>query len=283
MVVPRAWTRRRKLGIVSGVVFALAICLCAAPLVQWQRVNEQRTFSLSNLRRLTLALQLYAQDYNGCLPLAAQRQSSGMWLTWTDRLKGYTQRAGTLDNPSNPVRGDAMSFNPFASNPFSLNPFPLDPHPDDAESEASKVVEPDLGFTVKTSYALNHRFYGQFGSGPFPLEDLEVGNQTVLLAEAGPMWSVSGREESASARRSLFARIAYGDTLDRYHGLVPYPSTHSGRMAVAAADGHAVAVRVEHYSPEDGPHDSLYGRLGGDLYNWNGGHPNGEVDRPPRE
>ena len=52
---------------------------------------------------------------------------------------------------------------------------------------------------------------------------------------------------------------------------------------VVAVDGHAVMVEVKHYGPEDSPHDPLYGRIGNSIYNWNGGHPNGETDTPPRE
>jgi prepilin-type processing-associated H-X9-DG protein len=246
-----AWTRKRKLSAAIGVTLALVALISTPSLLAWQRENEQRTYSLSNLRRLTLALQLYAQDYDGCLPLTARKQTDGMWLTWTDDIKSYTQLRSTLDNPSNPIEGT--------------------------------VIEPTMGFKVKTSYALNRRFYGQFSGGPFPLENLDVANQTALLVEAGPMWTLTGRETNASPRRSHDARIEYGDTMDRYRGLVPYPSTHGGRIAIAAADGHAAAVRVEHYSAADGPHDTLYGRIGGELYNWNGGHPNGEIDRPPHE
>jgi hypothetical protein len=97
------------------------------------------------------------------------------------------------------------------------------------------------------------------------------------------MWRDPRKPPYRKTDRSAFARLIYSDTLDRVDGFCPYPSPHAGKMVVVAADGHAEVIDIEHYTREDGAHDRLYGRLGKDLYNWNGGHPNGETDRPPRE
>jgi type II secretory pathway pseudopilin PulG len=247
-------TRRRKLRGFGIALLLVAVLIALPPLLDWQRLNEQRTLSLSNLRRLTLALQLYAQDYDGCLPVPAERQTDGQWLTWPDRIKGYTQLSSIRENPSNPI-----------------------------SALHTTVMEPDLHIPVHTCYALNHRFNSQFSRGPFHLENLEMSNQTAMLVEAGPMWNVTGRDGQSDPHPAPYARLDYGDTLNRYRGLVAYPSTHGGRIAVSAADGHAASLRVEHYLPADGPHDPLYGRIGGDIYNWNGGHPNGELDHPAHE
>jgi hypothetical protein len=245
--------KQTRLAIVIGAL-ALVGAAGLPAVLDWQRLNANRTQSLANMRRLAIALQLYAQDYDGSIPIAAQRRADGSWLTWPVRLKGYTDLRQILNNPSNPIS---------AAN--------------------ARVIEPTAGFRVDTSYALNRRFNDQFGRGPFPLDNLELSGQTVLLIEAGPMWPITGRNVANGPRVAPYARIDYGDTLDRYKGLVPYPSTHGGRIAVVAADGHALAVPVEHYTAADGPHDPLYGRIGGDIYNWNGGHPNGAVDRPSHE
>lgn len=77
--------------------------------------------------------------------------------------------------------------------------------------------------------------------------------------------------------------LEYGDTMDRYGSYFPYPSTHNGLMAVVAADGHGVILNVQHYTTKDGSHDRGYGRIGSGIYNWNGGHANGETDRPAKE
>ncbi len=236
------------------LLMALTI-LCLLPLLLgWQRSNEERTFSLSNLRRLCDDLHLYAQDYDDRLMPPAQRLPDGSWFTWPQKLSGYGATADILNNPANSI-----------------------------EAVGRTVTDPMHAYAIHTSYALNSRFYGAFAPGPFLLDNLELPSQTVLLIEAGPMWAVTGRSAHAAPSPQPLARLDYGDTLDRVAGLVPYPSTHTGKIALAAADGHAVTVRVEHYSRADGPHDRLYGRIGGDIYNWNGGHPNGELDRPPHE
>jgi prepilin-type processing-associated H-X9-DG protein len=97
------------------------------------------------------------------------------------------------------------------------------------------------------------------------------------------MWRRPRSPDSSDANGTGFALLDYGDTTDRYRNLFAYPSPHDGRMTVVAADGHGLLITVDHYGPADGSHDPLYGRVGGNIYNWNGGHPNGETDRPPRE
>ena len=77
-----AWSKNRKITSTFGILLVLTGLLSAPALLDWQRLNEQRTFSLSNLRRLTLALQIYAQDYDGCLPVPAEKRPDGSWLTF---------------------------------------------------------------------------------------------------------------------------------------------------------------------------------------------------------
>ncbi len=143
--------------------------------------------------------------------------------------------------------------------------------------------DPARSFVVSTSYALNARFWNTFAPGPFPVDNLELPAQTALFVEAGPMSAQALRAPRSNAESHDWARLEYGDTADVVEGLWPYPSTHGGKMAVVAADGHAVSLTVEHYAPTSGPHNALYGRIGGDIYNWNGGHANGDVDHPPVE
>ena len=74
------------------------------------------------------------------------------------------------------------------------------------------------------------------------------------------------------------ARAAYTDTATEPES---YRSPHAGRMNVAAADTHTVNIKVAHYNTAG--HDPLLGRLGAAVYNWNGGHPNGDTAGPPHE
>lgn len=230
-LLPRVSLALAATGLIAGLLSLLA----------WQRAQSQRTACQSNQRRLAIALLLYAQDNEGCLPPPEQRRSDGGWRTWVDALEPYVVREGTTVCPANPAQG--------ARNPYQGYPFPH-------------------------SFALNERFYGVFAPGPFPIENLEIQARTVLLVEGG--WF---RAEGPFGRPTYpWAMSVYWDTAWWPN---VYPSPHAGRMNVVAADGHAITVTVAHYSAAD--HDPLYGRLGGTIYNWNGGHPNGETSGPPRE
>ena len=161
-----------------------------------------------------------------------------------------------ISNPSNPVK------------PFSVRPLLTDP----ADHHA-----------IDTSYALNHRFWGEFGPGPFPVGNLEIPEQTALLVEAGRMAADPRHPQLANTHNGGLAVDLYTDTTDRVGGLSPFPSTHGGQIGMVAADGHGLTARALFYGPNDGPHDKKLGRIGDAVYNWNGGHPNGETDKPACE
>lgn len=261
--------RKRSLLIVSSILIVLGV-LITPPLVQWQQVGLQKTRSLSNLRRLADAWQMYVEDWDGYPVKPLEQRPDGHRYTWCQGLGGYGISEYLMENPANPTgfkRSDR-----YASPAASLG-----------QHGQSPKRDPEFGFMVETSYALNHRFWDTFGRGPFPVENLELAEQTVLFVEAGPMSPDPLRAPRNRSESGDFASIVYGDIMDRKEGRFAYPSSHDGKLAVVAADGHAPAFRVEHYLPSDGPHDPLYGRIGGDIYNWNGGHPNGELDRPAHE
>ncbi len=238
----------KRMQITAVVVTGLLALLSLPSVLQWQKNHEQQTLSLSHLHRLAYSLQLYAQDYDDALPEPIAPSSC---LDWTTRLRGYYDNRQELQNPSNPFQR------------------PIKDHA--------------TGCPIHSGYALNQRFYGQFSPGPFPFYNLVLPAQTALLVEAGPMWKTTGRAEQNSASPQPWGSFAYTDTLQRFNGLVPFPSTHNHKLCLAAADGHAVCVRVAHYSPADGPHNTMLGRIGSHMYNWNGGRPNGHADQPPQE
>jgi hypothetical protein len=233
------------------LLLGIAAWIGLPPLLQWRQMGEQRALSLSNIRRIGTGALLYAQDWDGRLMPLAERESGGdrpTWHTWPETLRPYVSGESTFENPSNPT--------------------------------TAATSDPTLGCPVHASYAFNRRFWNVFSPGPFPLENLELSEQTAMFVEAGPFWSRPTHKLRTDS--PAYALLGYGDTTDRWKGLVTYPSTHDGRMAVVAADGHGIVVTVEHYDTKS-RHDPLYGRIGGSLYDWNGGHPNGETDRAPRE
>lgn len=141
-------------------------------------------------------------------------------------------------------------------------------------SADTSARNPYAGFTYPCGYAINLRFHDYFGNGAFSLDALELPSQTAMLVEAGPVRS-GGPFTGPDTDTAL---NWYWDT-SWWPGA--YGSPHSRRMVVAAADGHVVCERVAHYSPDG--HDMVYGRLAGAIYNWNGGHLNGETDGPVHE
>jgi len=116
------------------------------------------------------------------------------------------------------------------------------------------------------SYALNVRFYDRFQPGPYPYENLELPAQTAMVVET-----------AARGPKSPSVSGYWDTTVDTDC----YPVPHGGRANVAAADGHVITVKIARHAPGD--HDVLYGRFGGSMFNWNGGHPNGDTTGRARE
>ena len=252
-----ARSQARKRAAATGArILAAGLLLAAlasiAPLTAWQRREQRDAVSLSNLRRLGQGALLYSQDWDDRPPppvLAVVTPAGTQYRTWPQFLLSYLPDKTTLDNPLNPL--------------------------------AKNTTDPTGKYAVTSGYALNSRFYNTFGPGTYPLDNLELPYRTVLFIEAGPTQSDPLHPVPADA--SAVARLDYGDVGNVVNGRFCYPSPHHGKIALVAADGHAETVAVAHYRPTDGPHDRRYGRVGGAIYNWNGGFATGETDKPPRE
>jgi prepilin-type processing-associated H-X9-DG protein len=229
----------------ATAVVAIAALLCAGfTLVRIEVRESARTECLSNERRLSTALLLYSQDHDGRLPPPDYPDpglGSAGWRDWVGILQPYSTTEHIAECPANGAGG---------------------------------AKEARHGYAFPYSYALNERFYGVFGPGPFPLENLEIAAQTVLVAEGGEF--TGGRP--ATTADGKWSVSIYTDTAEWPWA---YRSPHDGRMNVAAADGHVTTLKLAHYTRAG--HNALYGRLGGSIYNWNGGHPNGYTGGAPRE
>ena len=247
-----SWKHR----VVACVVILATLAIVLPPLFAWQSENQQKALSLSNMRRVATGCLIYMQDWDERMPPPVQRAPDGFAVSWPRLVRPYVLLDEAFSNPSNPVK-------PFSDLPHLTDP--TDRHP------------------IDTSYALNHRFWGVFGQGPFPVGNLEIPEQTALLVEAGRMAAEPRQPRFANSRSAGLAVDLYTDTTDRVGVMSPFPSTHGGQIGMVAADGHGLAARVLFYGSNDGPHDRKLGRIGDGIYNWNGGHPNGETDRPSHE
>ncbi len=247
---PATSNRKRLFFGFAVTLFLLSIF----PIWRWQAINQQRMLSTTNMRKVGNSLLLYMQDWDYRLPPPAEKDKNGEWVSWAHRIRPYVSNDSVYSNPSNPVE------------PFH-----------------SKLRHPTENRPIDTSYALNRRFWNTFSSGPFPTENLELPSETALLVEAGAMTRVSTRPVFQLGTPTAFALDLYGDTTDRVNGLIPYPESHDGQSVIVALDGHSLAAKLAHIDHTGGPHDLLYGRISYGIFNWNGGHPNGETDRPVRE
>ncbi|MBM3496729.1 MAG: hypothetical protein FJX72_20775 [Armatimonadetes bacterium] len=242
--VPSTKAPRRRLTApwaAVAVVVVVALIAAGIPAMQLRSYQMGRVRCQTNLRRLSMALLLYAQDHDYRFPPPDYRTPAGGYRTWVDLLRMYIDRQRILECPWNPV-GDGK--------------------------------HKQKGFTFRCSYALNARFWGHFLPGPFPIENVEMPGGTVLLVEAGLRRTGSPFEPAAPP----WITHTYWDT-----GADPlaYPSPHNRRMNIVALDGHIQTIFVAHYGPAN--HDAEYGHLGGGVFNWNGGFPNGDTSGAPRE
>lgn len=232
---------------IACVIVAVLVVGFVPPLLKWQRAGTLQAETLSHLRRLTLGALLYAQDWDDRLMPPVSHPWGLPAFTWARLALPYSGPASSLENPANPFQG--------------------------------QLPDPRQRVDSAAGFAINHRFWNTFSSGPFPNDNIEMPGQTVLLVEAGPMWQTPFSQTASTHVGS----VTYTDTTDRYQDLCPYPSPHNGKTIVSAADGHAEAVVAVHYFGWQVPHDRLFGRFGGEFYNWNGGHPNGHTDSPARD
>lgn len=233
--------RLRSLRIALVAVVLIAAVAGGVPALLYQQREAAKTLCLSNERRLATALLLYAQDHDERMPPPDYRLPDGVWRNWLGIIQPYVSNEDIAVCPANPTAG---------------------------------AFEPRHGYRYPYGYALNERFFGVFGPGPFPIDNLEMSAQTVLLAEGGA-WQGSAPPARTDGRWAVSIYTDASIWPQAYH------SPHSGRMNVAAADGHVTTLKLAHYAPAG--HDTLYGRLGGSVYNWNGGHPNGDTGGAPRE
>ena len=235
------------------IFLAIVVCLIP-PIANWQIVNQQKMLSSTNIRKVGNALLIYSQDWDYRLPPPAERIPSGVWVNWAQRIRPYLTSESVFSNPANPIE------------PFN-----------------SKVTHPTEPRSIDSSYALNQRFWNSFSPGPFPTENLELPGETALLVEAGVMNQNQSRPLFHFGSPTGKALDIYGDTTDRIEDLIPYPAVHEDQTVVIALDGHSVASKPAHSDLKSGPHDPMYGRIVNGIFNWNGGHANGETDRPVRE
>src|SRR2546430_1583372 len=136
--------QRRSLGRFTVVIALLAVTAIVMPVavlaLKTRLIEDRRTLCQTNLRRLSTALLLYAQDHDSALPPPEYQAANGRWRHWMDIADPYLGGQNLTACTANRADGAISASHRY--------PYPI-------------------------SYALNERFFGVFAPGPFPVENIE--------------------------------------------------------------------------------------------------------------
>lgn len=98
--------RRAAFTLIELLVVIAIIAILAAilfPVFAQAREKARQSVCVSNSRQISIAVQMYTQDYDETLPFAINgpnNGSSSTYITWDEALYPYTQNAGVYVCPS---------------------------------------------------------------------------------------------------------------------------------------------------------------------------------------
>ena len=209
--IPLGFTLTEMLVVLAIIAVITGILL---PVVFRSREMSRRASCLSNQRQIGMALLLYAQDSNECLP-ASSTWGSGAPMFWPERLTSYV-----------------------GSIPVFL--CPDDDHPNT-----------EFGFGV--SYAYNDEVGGILSSRPQrgALYFENKGLPFILKPASTVMLTDSGAEARADVPPESWTRIEpspidFADAASqaRFVPVIAPYARHMGMANVLFVDGHTKALRV---------------------------------------
>ena len=218
-------TRSRGFTLIELLVVIAIIAILAAilfPVFARAREKARQASCLNNVKQLTLATMMYAQDYDERLPGtyiyhytdAGTRTGSA----WMPRVYPYIQsgtsagRGGVFQCPSYP-------------GPFSL----------------TVPVAFVLPATPPVSYGMNFYLNISYDEGGLGLAQIQQPSNTILLADSGPGRLSSSRNWDSGMGYLINAtRLDLFLESDAYLGYFVH-TRHNGMANVGFADGHAKA------------------------------------------
>src|SRR2546421_12327855 len=128
--------RRNLLGSYKVAIALLGLSALVMPVavlaLKTRLIEDRRTLCQTNLRRLSTALLLYAQDHDSALPPPEYQAANGRWRHWMDIADPYLGGQNLTACPANRADGAISASHRY--------PYPI-------------------------SYALNERFFGIFAPG----------------------------------------------------------------------------------------------------------------------
>lgn len=192
-----------ELLVVIAIIAVLAAILF--PVFEQAREKARQTVCLSNMRQMGLATQMYAQDYDERLPLAATSLSPFVFLNWHDLLDPYVRNKQIWICPSSNLQQYNSYGKPVCQ--YGWNAYYL-----------------NLGVVVNNIYTLNN-------APGVSLAAIQQPAHTVMMADAK---GIIGRPPPNHVSTYL---LPPSQPDADYWGR-PDPR-HNGGAVVTLADGHA--------------------------------------------
>src|SRR5205807_1896719 len=95
--------RPLRIAAAAGAILLLVAGVAALPLLRWQQAESARTLCQSNLRRISIALLQYSQDFDGRFPPVRMPGPNREWRMWVDNILQYAGRVDYFVCPANPA------------------------------------------------------------------------------------------------------------------------------------------------------------------------------------
>jgi prepilin-type processing-associated H-X9-DG protein/prepilin-type N-terminal cleavage/methylation domain-containing protein len=146
----RLWNARAAFTLIELLVEIAIIAILAAilfPVFAQAREKARSITCASNLKQLSVAWLMYAQDYDETLPMTAQKQSNGAQLYWQAMVEPYIK--GGVKALSNGQTSVSEKLSIY------ICPNYLIPAPDLDEAGNKRDKSPSIGQYPLSSYAPN--------------------------------------------------------------------------------------------------------------------------------
>lgn len=234
-----------ELLVVIAIIAILAAILF--PVFAQAKLAAKKTVNLSNLKQLSLAVQMYVADGEG-YPLASSPSTNVPRTRWPDHIFGYVKSADIFRGPLAPPEMFGKSFAALPSSKYG-------------------------GYGYNYQYLGNSRVVA--GNSNFPFGATESGiafpSETITIADTQGVrrdnGSIGAGDYSidpplTSLRGSGKASGFYGDSAECGSGTPNTPGQWgcrstpaewaTGRVTIAWADGHANTRRRQQIDDKDG-------------------------------